>query len=128
MNRLNRIADEVMARGLTQLHQRAGPYLHNLESLHLALTCNQRLARQLNAAKGRQAHQALHAAPGLTASQAALRLRCCANTVRRMAQEGRLPASVQKGWWRFDEQELSRWIRENHLGTERRIGSSCPGR
>jgi excisionase family DNA binding protein len=53
----------------------------------------------------------------LTVDEAAAFLRCSADTVKRQARAGRLPASKIGRAWRFRRADLDRWLAEG--GTRR---------
>jgi len=53
----------------------------------------------------------------LTAEQAADLLQTDAGTLRRLAREGRVPATKIGRQWRFDGELLREWVREQSLNS-----------
>jgi len=70
----------------------------------------------------------------LTAEQAADLLQTDTGTLRRLAREGRIPATKIGRQWRFDEGLLREWVRERSLNSlvstegSRARGSAAKGR
>ncbi|MBP7868473.1 MAG: helix-turn-helix domain-containing protein [Firmicutes bacterium] len=61
----------------------------------------------------------------LTAEQAADLLQTDTGTLRRLAREGRIPATKIGRQWRFDEDLLREWVRERSLSS---LAQSSPTR